>query len=93
VQENFKGYTKREILQVKEARQAQRMIGSPSEKDYKGMVSSNIIKNCPITVSKVTNVRNIFEPDLASVQGKTVQQTPAPVVAEYVAVPRLLVEA
>ncbi len=55
VQENFKGYTKREILQAKEARQAQAMIGSPSEKDYKGMVGSNIIKNCPITVSNVTN--------------------------------------
>ncbi len=48
------------------------MIGSPSEKDYKGMVSSNIIKNCPITVSDVTKAQNIFGPDLANVQGKTV---------------------
>jgi hypothetical protein len=69
------------------------MIGSPSEKDYKGMVSSNIIKNCPITVSNVTNAGNIFGPDLASVRGKIVQRTPAPVVADYVAVPRLLVDA
>jgi hypothetical protein len=42
-------------LQAKEARQAEAMIGSPSEKDYKGMVSSNTIKNCPIIVSNVTN--------------------------------------
>ncbi len=69
------------------------MIGSPSEKDYKGMVSSNIIKNCPITVSGVTNAQNIFGPDLASVQGKSMQRTPAPVVVDYVAVPWLLVKA
>jgi hypothetical protein len=72
VQENFEGYTKREILQAKEARQAQAIIGSPSEEHYKGMVSSNIIKNCPINVSNVTNTRNIFGLDLASVRGKRV---------------------
>jgi hypothetical protein len=33
VQENFKGYTKRELLQAKEACQAQAISGSPSEKD------------------------------------------------------------
>jgi hypothetical protein len=57
---------------VREAHQALAMIGSPSEKDYKGMVSSNIMKNFPIIVPDVTNTRNIFGPDLASVQGKTV---------------------
>ena len=93
VQENFEGYTKREILQAKGACQAQARIGSPSEKDYKGMVSSNMIKNWPITMSNVTNTRNIFGPDLASIQGKMVLRTPALVVADYVAVPRLLVEA
>jgi hypothetical protein len=41
----------------------------------------------------VTNAWNIFGPDLASIQGITVQRTPAPVVADYVAVPRSLVEA
>jgi hypothetical protein len=93
VQENFKGYTKREILQSKVARRAHAMIGSPSEKDYMGMVSSNIIKNFPITVSNVANVQNIFGTDLGCIQGKTVQRTPVPVVVDYVAVPRLLVEA
>ncbi len=57
------------------------------------MVSSNIIKNCPITVSDVTNARNIFGPDLASIRRKTVQRIPAPVLGEYAAVLRLLVEA
>jgi hypothetical protein len=69
------------------------MLGNPSEKDFKGMVSSNIIHDCPVTQSDVTNARKIFRPDLASVCGKTVRQTPAPVVGDYVAIPREIVEA
>jgi hypothetical protein len=69
------------------------MLGHPSKKDYKGMVSNNLIANCPITSSDVTNAHTIFGPDLASIQEKTVRRTPAPVVADYVAVPCGLVDA
>ncbi len=41
----------------------------------------------------MTNARTIFGPDLASIQGKTVLRMPAPVVADYVAVPCGLVDA
>jgi hypothetical protein len=34
-----------------------------SEGDYKGMVSSNMITNCPITMSDITNADAIFRPD------------------------------
>jgi hypothetical protein len=68
------------------------MIGSPSKKDYRGMVSSNLILNCPFLTTNVTNARAIFGPDLASVRGKTVWCTLAPVVADYVAVPCSLVK-
>ncbi len=80
------------MLQAKEAWCAQVMIGNPSKGDFKGMVSGNLIKNCPVATTDITNARTIFGPDLVSVQGKTVQRTPAPVVADYVAVPCSLVE-
>ena len=51
-----------------------------------------MIENCPISTSDVSNARAIFGPDLPSVRGKTVRQTPVLVVAEYVSVPRSLVE-
>ncbi len=92
VRKNYEGYTKQEVLRAKEACQGQALLGNPSKKDYQGMVSSNMIKNCPISTSDVSNARAIFGLDLASVRGKTVRRTPAPVVAEYVSVPRLLVE-
>jgi hypothetical protein len=60
VQENYEGYTKQEVLRAKEARRAQALLGNPSEKDFKGMVSGNLIKNCPINNSDITNARAIF---------------------------------
>jgi hypothetical protein len=87
VQGNYEGYMKREVLKAKEARRAQAMMENPSEKDYKTMVSNNLIQECPITSMDITNARAIFRLDLPSVQGKTVRTTPAPVMADYVAVP------
>ncbi len=92
VRGNYEGYTKREVLQAKEACRGQVMPGNPSEKDYQGLVSRNLINNCPISLSDVSNTRAIFGPDLASVRGKTVRKKPAPVVTDYAAVPCTLVE-
>ena len=44
VRSNYEGFTKKDIKDAKAARQLQGMIGSPSEKDYGRMVSSNMIK-------------------------------------------------
>ncbi len=71
VQGNYEGYTKKDIQKEKKARRAQRMIGNPSEKDYKGMVSRNLITNCPITTTNISNARAMIGPDLTSIRGKT----------------------
>ena len=93
VRRNYEGYTKQEVTQAKEARRAQAMMGNPSEKDYKGMVTNSLIANCAITSHDVSNARTIFGPDLASIRWKTVRRAPEPVVTDYVAVPRTLIEA
>jgi hypothetical protein len=49
------------------------MIGNPSKKDYKGMVSDNLITNCPVTTANINNAHAMFGPDLTSIRGKTVQ--------------------
>ena len=68
------------------------LIGNPSKNDFKGLVSNNMITNCPITTAAITNARNIFGKDLASVRGKTVRWAPAPVVGDYVVVPKGVIE-
>ncbi len=73
VRDNHEGHTKKDMLQAKEARCVQAMIKNPSEGDFKGMVSGNLIKNCPVTTTDITNAHAIFGPDLASIRGKTRQ--------------------
>ncbi len=41
--QNYKGYTKKEILQAKEMRRTMGMIGNPSEQDFKSIVRGNMI--------------------------------------------------
>ncbi len=72
VQQNYKGFAKKEVLQAKEARQAMGLIGNPHENDFRGLVSNNMITNCHVTTTAITNTWNIFGKDLASVRGKTV---------------------
>ena len=86
VRGNYEGYTKQEVTQAEEAHRAQAMMGNPSKKDYKGMVSNNLIANCPITSKDISNARTIVGPNLASIRGTTVRRAPEPVVTDYVAV-------
>jgi hypothetical protein len=93
VRGSYEGFTEREVIKAQEARVAQAMLGNPSKKDFQGLVSGNLILNCPITRANTSNACKTFGPDLASIHGKTVQRTPAPVVADYMAIPRQLVDA
>ncbi len=72
VRGNYEGYTKQEIMQAKQARKAKAMIGNPSKKYLRGMVSNHLVANCPITHDDIINARQIFSPDLASIWGKFV---------------------
>ena len=47
------------MLKAKEACRAQAMMGNPSEKDYKTMVSNNLIPECPITPTDISNAKTV----------------------------------
>jgi hypothetical protein len=72
VRGNYKGFTKQEVIKAGEAREAQAMLGNPSENDFQGLVSGNLIPNCPIAHANISTARKIFGPDLASIHRKTV---------------------
>jgi hypothetical protein len=61
----------------------QNMIGRPSTKSY---------INCPITENDVRNAEVIFGPNLGSLEGKTVQQTPEQVSNAHSTIPRQIME-
>ncbi len=92
VRGNYEGFTKQEVIKAQEAREAQAMLGNPSEKEFQGLVSGNLIPNCPIACADISNAGYFFGPDLASIHGKTVRRMPVPVVEDYVAIPWQLVD-
>lgn len=64
------------------------MVGHPTEQEFKGMVYSNMIKNCPITTEAIGNAYKIVGPNLAGLRGKTMREKLERVITEYVEIPR-----
>jgi len=51
--------------------------------DLKRIIKMHAIKDRPITVDDIILAKEIFGPDVASLKGNTVQQTPMPVVCLF----------
>jgi Reverse transcriptase (RNA-dependent DNA polymerase) len=92
VKENKLLYTDRQVQRAKLARNIYHAIGTPSLKDFKLIITSNMIKNIPITIDDINIAEKIFGPDVGALKGKTTRQKPAPVVEDYVEVPKELID-
>jgi hypothetical protein len=88
---NREGYTNRDFRSTKQARRALGMVGYPSENNFKRMVSSNMIRNCPVTPKDNRAATKIFGPNVASMKGETVRVTQYPVLMEYAEIPEDIV--
>jgi hypothetical protein len=91
VKENKLLWTDRQIQRAKLACSIYHAIGTPSLKDFKMIITWNTIKNVPITIDDINIVEKVFGPDIGSLTGKTTRQKPAPVVSDYVEIPKELV--
>ena len=88
VRKNFEGFTRKQVEKAVLAREVQAMVAVPTEAEFKKMVSSKSLSDCPVTVDDVANARAIFGPDRAGLRGKTVRQKPDRVEPEYTRIPR-----
>jgi hypothetical protein len=71
VSDNLSQYTKRQVQGAQQARTLYATLGYPSIKDYKWMIQSNQIKDCPVTVEDVVNAHVIWGKKIATLKGKT----------------------
>jgi hypothetical protein len=71
IKENHEGFTSRKFKEDKEERCALALVGYPSPQDFVNMVRSNIIRNCPVSPSDITNAHKIFGLDIATLKVKT----------------------
>jgi hypothetical protein len=92
VKQKKKGFTEQEFYRAKSARRALGLVGYPSPRDFKNMVRSNMIKNCNVTPTDINNAHKLFGDDIAMLRGKTVCNTHDPVMADYVEIPRAILD-
>ena len=70
VQENEEGYSQRQILDAKKARDLYAKVGYPSTRDFKNIISNNLILNCPVTASDFVRAEKIYGRDIHALKGK-----------------------
>jgi hypothetical protein len=92
VKGNREGFTDREFGKAKEARRALGLVGYPSPRDFKNMVTSNMINNCSVTANDIDNAHKLFGNDIENLRGKAVRNTPDPVMADYVTTPKEILD-
>ena len=78
------GFYQRLYDSVKKALHALRMVGYPSEKDFKNIVCSRMISNLPVTLDDINNSNEIFGPDIPLLKLKMGRRQPNHVVSNYV---------
>ena len=93
VQENKKNYTKRQVKRAEVARALYHTIGCPSEKDFRHIIQTKQISNCPVVLEDVKIFETIYGPDVYALKGKTTQTKSEVVVSDNIEVPQELVEA
>jgi hypothetical protein len=92
VRKNREGYMHLEFERAKLARRALGMVGCPSPTYFTHMVRANMTRNCPVTPTNITASDEIFGPDAVSLKGKTVRNTPAPFLTDYVKIPQEIID-
>ena len=93
VEENKSLYSKGQVVGAKKAKHLYHVIGYPSIRDFKHVVQTNRIKNCPVTVEDINICEKIFGPDVHALKGKSVRKKPRPVIDDYVEIPKELIRA
>jgi hypothetical protein len=92
VSENKEGFTQRQIKGADLARNVYKTLSYPSMKDFKWVVRSNQIKDCPVTVQYIDVARKIWGKNIAALKGKTTWSKSIPVARDYVKVPMELMK-
>jgi len=92
VEENMLAYTDWQITRAKRARSLYHTIGTPTVKNFKHMLKTNAISNCPVTTEDVTIAEKIYGPSMSSLKGKSTRSRPKPVVDDVIEIPPKLKE-
>jgi hypothetical protein len=87
VKENKAVFTKKQIANADKARELYASLAYPSSADYKWILKSNQIKDCPVTSKDAEVAMQIWGPNIAALKGKTTRITPKNAMTDLVNIP------
>jgi hypothetical protein len=65
----------------------------PTVRDLKAVLKMNSIRNCPVTEHDIDMAVQIYDPNVASLKGKTTRVKPTIVVEDVISIPPELLDA
>ena len=89
---NKESYSIKNIKAAEQAREMYASIGYPQVKDYKWVIQSNQIKDCPVMVQDIDVDHNIWVKSVTYLKGKTTRKKPIDVAGDLVQEPKQLVK-
>ena len=92
VEGNKQGFTKRQIKGAEQARALYAKLGYPSIRDFKWVVQSNQIKDCPVTPQDIQVAHQIWGKDIAALKGKTTRKKSIHLVSDFVKIPKEILQ-
>ena len=84
--------TVEDIVGAEKARNLYAGLAYPSITDYKWILKSNQIQECPVSYEDAGVAENIWGPNIAVLKGKTTRSTPEPVKSDIVTIPTMIRE-
>ena len=88
----MKSFSKRQIVGAEKACNLYAGLAYPSITDYKWILKSNQIQECPVSYEDAGVAEKIWGPNIAALKGKTTRSTPEPVKSDIVAIPTTIRE-
>ncbi len=85
-------YTPGKVEEACTIHETREMLGHPTNQDFLGMVHSGMITNCPMSPTAMLNASHILGSNLTGVSRGMVRRPPESVTANYVQIPRALLE-
>ena len=87
VSQNMEGFSRRQVKEASVARSLYAKLSYPSWKDYRWIIRSNQIKDCPVTVQNVDDAHAIWGKNVARLKGTAAQRKAQVVAPDSVKVP------
>ena len=85
--QNKQMYTKRQQERAEVAKALHESLLFPTIRDYKQIIRTNQIKNCPVTIEDIKVYQAIYGENPYVLKGKTVNKSGKPAVSDFVEVP------